>query len=914
MFITIHKRMGTALLISLVFLGALIEEAWTQTPISERIEAPARDLDEEGPGHGNLEPEFGMSQVCYTEFADKILAYHTDMPIVLLGGNHEEEILFDWTYDRLCPDDLPDMAAHAFRDHNGMVNLLATHHINVRMIGEDFNSLERDPAPVMYSPVDPYPHNYNDRLWLMAHWIVPETSVVYALAHVEYQGNQHPEVCGCTSGYFDCLWGSITWAVSFDGGQHFGYHTPPDHFVASAPYEYEPNVGAWIGTVSPSNIIKKDGFYYSAFKVTGNFPSGATYKDLNPGWSMMRTTNLEVASSWRGWDGENFTVKFIDPYRTTGYDPADHIPSIIGYNNLGVGGDTLLYSDYLGKYVTTNRLNKIRPTGPGVFEDYTMCIFSCSDDLIHWDPPSIFRINDPSLLAEVYPTFIDHESPSDNFERIGQTPHLYFSRVYGTHAWYDRDLIRMPVRMIKWEEAHSLLRDRGFDYYGVSLVNEPGVGNNLLQIIVTGISGIDFYDRLAQGNLEFDRKENRIGFYSDGLSGYVDPEVEVEKKLLHFPNKAEYLAFIEEGTIGPGVEYVKAEAAFDFKGGYGMFLKNSVPEHEKPILYRTFNGDLHCAARGLKDFDEDPVYPVMAFKKDGEYFAEVIYSFENANAELDTGSIKNYGGGREINEYLPHEVCGGSMLTHVPGCLGGAYYFDGYNFFHQQDGRGLEPESGRSMTIEFFISTDDLIGRMVLSNNDSMDDDGYVLDESFYYGILAMDGVLWFYFSPTGAAEDFSYIDTLRPDSTGKMHKNTFYHVAFVMDAESSLLKSYVNGELRKVYPYEPTLPVHLHKMENRLWIGSSNNKFLQYTSARFKGILDELRIYRHALTDEMIQAHSAGNYGFVSAKFANNGNWTCEVTPGDGRVTGRTKTSMEYTGSTNFAQVPPLCLPGSED
>ncbi|MFH2002955.1 MAG: hypothetical protein ABIK28_25035, partial [Planctomycetota bacterium] len=330
----------STVLICIWFMGTTVDKTWAQTPVPGNAVSPSGGFTKlptaEMPDP--LDPEQGWIPSCSAEFPSIPVICYTKRDLVLLGGEDEETIIFDYTYDKCCTDDLPDMPAHAFRDPMGMVNLLATHYVNIKMIGYDFDSLERDCNVLVYSAHDPYPYNYNDCTWLWSHWIEPGTSIVHSLAHMEYQGHKYPGFCGCSSGYFDCLWGAIVWAASIDGGKHFGCPLPPDNLILTVPYVYEPNVGSWIGTVNPSNIIMKDGYYYLAFAVAGSMKDGTSYKSLRSGWSMMRTDNLNIPSHWRIWDGEGFNMKPIHPYTTVPYHPKDHIPAILSYGTLSTSG------------------------------------------------------------------------------------------------------------------------------------------------------------------------------------------------------------------------------------------------------------------------------------------------------------------------------------------------------------------------------------------------------------------------------------------------------------------------------------------------------------------------------------------------------------------------------------------------
>ncbi len=69
----------------------------------------------------------------------------------------------------------------------------------------------------------------------------------------------------CPSGeYMECWYNAVTFAKSTDGGATYTHATAPGHLVACAPYEYEPDSGAW-GLFGPSNIVynPKDGYFYA---------------------------------------------------------------------------------------------------------------------------------------------------------------------------------------------------------------------------------------------------------------------------------------------------------------------------------------------------------------------------------------------------------------------------------------------------------------------------------------------------------------------------------------------------------------------------------------------------------------------------------------------------------------------------
>ena len=84
--------------------------------------------------------------------------------------------------------------------------------------------------------------------------------------------------------------------------------------------------------------------------------------------------------------------------------------------------------------------------------------YSTSDDLIHWEPRRLIReaeltftyeCGDPNPVA--YPSLLDPDSPSRNFETTGRTPWLYFTRMHYKDCKHtsNRDLVRVRVRFSK---------------------------------------------------------------------------------------------------------------------------------------------------------------------------------------------------------------------------------------------------------------------------------------------------------------------------------------------------------------------------------------------------------------------------------------------------------------------------------
>jgi len=354
-----------------------------------------------------------------------------------------EETVFDWSQSACAPDDIPDLPARAFRDAQGRVHLIASHYTNRSMTGPDLDHLTRDCSVIMPSHYNPDPATFDDREWLSSTYTL-DGKKVFALVHDEYQGHTHPS--RCPSGeYFECWYNAVTLAVSTDGGISFGHAPPPGHLVASIPYPYVPDSGP-AGVFGPSNIVHNaaDDHYYALLRVQ-------KYQDQPQGTCVMRTTDLADTKSWRAWDGAGFNVQFIDPYLEADEPPQDHICQPVSHDEIQLMVESLTFNTYLDRYLLVGTAVERELDGETVSGIY----YSLSDDLIHWTPRELivevesrqtYRCGDPDPVA--YPSVLDPDSTSRNFETTGRRAYLYFTRFNyeSCNETMDRDLVRVPIR------------------------------------------------------------------------------------------------------------------------------------------------------------------------------------------------------------------------------------------------------------------------------------------------------------------------------------------------------------------------------------------------------------------------------------------------------------------------------------
>jgi hypothetical protein len=349
-----------------------------------------------------------------------------------------EQIIFDQSQMSCGAGHYPDESPRAFRDSRGRIQLTITHYSMRRMIGPDFDHLTSDCRIARDSSLDPFPGNFDDRNWITAPYTFDGTEV-FTLQHVEYHGELHPGMCALGNSNF-CSFNVVTFARSTDAGDSYASPPPPSQLVASVPYTYVPETGRW-GLFSTSNVLEKDGYYYVMVLVR-------PYLAQRGGTCLMRTKTLGDPASWRAWDGAGFTVRFVNPYLEPSASPTAHVCQPVSNLEIGQLQRSLTYNSYLNKFFVIGIEEKFDPARQAAVRGI---YYSFSDDLIHWSDRQLL-IEAPSTCViggqtpMTYPSVIDPQSTRRNFDSVGRTGHLYYTRRYtATCANDDRDLARVPV-------------------------------------------------------------------------------------------------------------------------------------------------------------------------------------------------------------------------------------------------------------------------------------------------------------------------------------------------------------------------------------------------------------------------------------------------------------------------------------
>jgi hypothetical protein len=141
----------------------------------------------------------------------------------------------------------------------------------------------------------------------------------------------------------------------------------------------------------------------------------------------MRTTDVFDPSSWRAWNGKDFSVSFVDPYLGPVSHLGQHIYTPVPYMQFVNGLNVYQPSDVLVAVLWDYWDNELGP--PGLY-------FATSTDLIDWTTPKLvvtladLSANDPKgSYLYAYFSLIDPDAPDPSFSIIGEHPYLYYVRL-----------------------------------------------------------------------------------------------------------------------------------------------------------------------------------------------------------------------------------------------------------------------------------------------------------------------------------------------------------------------------------------------------------------------------------------------------------------------------------------------------
>jgi hypothetical protein len=360
---------------------------------------------------------------------------------VLVGPR---KAVFKTPKDSCGPNDIPDAMARAFRDYQGTVHFVTASSVMFQSLGPNLNNLKHSCKAAFRSANDPNPADFNDQAWLDSFYTF-DGKTIAALSHTEYHGWAHKGECH-SQNYNECEYDSDTYHLSKDGGYHFESFKAPANFLAGIPYKYEIDRGP-MGYSVDTNVVDFGGWYYAVatawtWPPNCSGPSGP-HRCITSGGAPIRTKDVFDPSSWRGWNGADFSLSFVDPYLGPVSHPLKHVytpvPYMFAVNGIYIYQPSNVVVATLWDYWD----HELGP--PGLY-------LTTSADLVHWTKPSlvvtlkqILRHDPKGSWLYAYFSFIDPNAPDLNFSMVGDHPYLYYVRL--DNNGQDRVLFRQKVRL-----------------------------------------------------------------------------------------------------------------------------------------------------------------------------------------------------------------------------------------------------------------------------------------------------------------------------------------------------------------------------------------------------------------------------------------------------------------------------------
>lgn len=340
------------------------------------------------------------------------------------------------------PIDLPDTPARAFIDESGSTVIVTVDTTGRLSRGSSLLNTTRNCTIVNNATSNPNPAMYESNEFLDATWSFNNGTVV-AILHDEYPGNTYKN-CSVVPYRWPCCWSvSLSLAISQDWGKTWSHASPPpSNLVAAVPYPYESS-STIFGWGDTGGIVRgPDGYFYlTAYnRMTKGLQENGT--------CVMRTSSLLDPSSWRGWDGKDFTITFVSAYTLPPGDESKHIctvldPEIFPPPCVMYG---VTYSVYLNLFVGTINCNAIALPLPMNRTLY----YSTSPDMITWAPMQVLL--EPDVLPHTgfisYPSLLDASAPTrgdSTFGTIGQNATLFYVRNTQNFFTWGRQLIGINV-------------------------------------------------------------------------------------------------------------------------------------------------------------------------------------------------------------------------------------------------------------------------------------------------------------------------------------------------------------------------------------------------------------------------------------------------------------------------------------
>lgn len=365
-------------------------------------------------------------------------------PAVTLKASPDIESVYAWSKDRCADDFIPNAPARAFRRTDGSIVVIAAHYTNSILEGSSFQLLKPNCAVRSGGGEDSDPSNFNDRFWVQGLMRAPNRRIVALLSH-EYQGKRHLKKCAFSSKPGpQCWYSSILLGEADESNFEFSLLPKKRRIVAAPPKPFDPSQPARTGYFTTTNIVRKDAYAY--FLAWGEL-------EKFRGNCLFRSSADAPTGPWLGLRDNKFQQQYISPYDVKDNDQRC---DAIGAKQLG----PLRSVVWLKKHQVFVGVFAIGPGStrlPGIY-------YSTSPDLISWSDSALLFGGSPWYGTRAcgqfwgYPSLIDHESVTPEFDTADHDLHLYLTRYNWQNCvvGLNQDLVRMNVLVADPDRNHPL--------------------------------------------------------------------------------------------------------------------------------------------------------------------------------------------------------------------------------------------------------------------------------------------------------------------------------------------------------------------------------------------------------------------------------------------------------------------------
>lgn len=335
--------------------------------------------------------------------------------------------------------DVPDAPMRAVRISDGEIAVFTAHYNNVISRSRSLSRFWRTSCTTaLNSNKNADPSIFSDREWLVSPVLLPNGKI-FGLVHNEFWGGLHDKICakklGATMPWESvCLYVNLTGSTSIDGGKSFQRLEGDKKTAAAFPYPFKSDMTRQ-GVRDPSNIFfnPNDRKYYFTAIVDA-------YKDQERGSCLFQTDDPST-NKWLTWNGRYFQRTMPSPYPSnTQTEPSTCAPvSKLDFTSV-------LYSPEYRIFIGFGQEERVKPGG---------LFYRTSKDLINWSQP-ILLISGHSFgkwktgdRFIAYPSLIDPDSSSPNFDTISKSGYVYYQSVRtsleGKLLGRERDIVRQKI-------------------------------------------------------------------------------------------------------------------------------------------------------------------------------------------------------------------------------------------------------------------------------------------------------------------------------------------------------------------------------------------------------------------------------------------------------------------------------------